>query len=77
MQPITDFHQAELNAAKAMRSFGFVDAVATTGGADGGLDVRSVRALAQVKWRGGTTGKSYSSSRSPAIPGKQLSTPTA
>ncbi len=57
MAVLTDFHQAELNAAKAMRSWGFVDAVATTGGADGGLDVRSARALAQVKWRSGKTGR--------------------
>lgn len=40
-----------------MRSWGFTDAVATTGGADGGLDVRSSRALAQVKWKGGVTGR--------------------
>lgn len=57
MQAVTDFHQAELNAAKAMRAWGFIDAVATTGGADGGLDVRSSRALAQVKWRSGKTGR--------------------
>lgn len=57
MQLVTPFHQAELDAAKAMRSWGFVDAVATTGGADGGLDVRSMRALAQVKWRIGKTGR--------------------
>lgn len=57
MQDTTDFHQAELNAAKAMRSWGFLDAVATTGGADGGIDVRSSQVLAQVKWRSGTTGR--------------------
>lgn len=53
---ITTPHQAELNAQDQMRSWGFADAVATTGGADGGLDVRSSRALAQVKWKGGVTG---------------------
>ena len=40
-----------------MREWGFTDAVATTGGADGGIDVRSSRALAQVKWRGGLAGR--------------------
>lgn len=40
-----------------MRSWGFTDAVATTGGSDGGIDVRSSRALAQVKWKGGVTGR--------------------
>ncbi|WP_426376033.1 restriction endonuclease [Rhodococcoides fascians] len=39
-----------------MRSWGFVDEVATTGRADGGIDVRSSRALAQVKWKGGAAG---------------------
>lgn len=50
-------HEAELNAQDQMRSWGFDDAVATTGGADGGIDVRSSRALAQVKWKGGVTGR--------------------
>lgn len=57
MQDTTDFHRAELNAARVMRSWGFLDAVATTGGADGGIDVRSSAALAQVKWRTGATGR--------------------
>ncbi|NDZ93342.1 restriction endonuclease [Streptomyces sp. SID6673] len=57
MQYISTPHQAELNAQDQMRSWGFIDAVATTGGADGGLDVRSSRALAQVKWKGGVTGR--------------------
>ncbi|WP_064257395.1 restriction endonuclease [Rhodococcus sp. HS-D2] len=57
MQPTTDFHQAELNAAQAMRSWGFLDAVATTGGSDGGVDVRAHDALAQVKWRTNATGR--------------------
>lgn len=43
-------HDAELNAAEHMRSMGFLDAKATTGGADGGIDVRSRHALAQVKF---------------------------
>lgn len=48
---------AELNARDLMMSWGYSDAVATTGGADGGIDVRSSRALAQVKWKGGVTGR--------------------
>lgn len=32
---ITTPHQAELNAASKMREWGFADARATTGGADG------------------------------------------
>ena len=39
-----------------MRSWGYLDAVATTGGADGGIDVRSSRALTQVKRKGGVAG---------------------
>lgn len=57
MQYITTPHQAELNAADKMKSWGFTDAVATTGGTDGGIDVRSSRALAQVKWKGGAAGR--------------------
>lgn len=57
MDYITTAHQAELNAAAKMRAMGFTDAVATTGGADGGIDVRSRQALAQVKWRGGVVGR--------------------
>ncbi|WP_109527720.1 restriction endonuclease [Nocardia aurea] len=49
--------QAEQNAARKMRELGFFDAVATTGGADGGIDVRASNAVAQVKWRGGVTGR--------------------
>ena len=57
MKFITTPHQAELNAAERMKAWGFSGAVATTGGADGGIDVRSSRALAQVKWKGGATGR--------------------
>lgn len=57
MQYISTPHQAELNAQDQMRIWGFADAVATTGGSDGGIDVRSARALAQVKWKGGVTGR--------------------
>lgn len=57
MQYITDAHTAELNAAEQVKLWGFTDAVATAGGADGGLDVCSSRALAQVKWKNGVTGR--------------------
>ncbi|WP_440717520.1 hypothetical protein [Gordonia oryzae] len=49
MDYISSFHQAELNGAAVLRDMGFADAKATTGGADGGIDVRSRRAYAQVK----------------------------
>jgi len=49
--------EAEINAAAKMRDFGFVDATALPGGPDGGIDVYSQRAYAQVKWRGGTADK--------------------
>ncbi|NHE67795.1 restriction endonuclease [Rhodococcus sp. D-46] len=52
MQYITTPHEAELNAAEVMKSWDYLDAVATTGGADGGIDVSSKRALAQFKWKG-------------------------
>ncbi|WP_411157656.1 restriction endonuclease [Nocardia puris] len=45
--------EAERNAAARMREMGFADAAVTAGGADGGVDVRASRAIAQVKWRGG------------------------
>lgn len=57
MQYITTFHEAELNAARVMVGWGFRDAVATTGGADGGIDVSSKAALAQVKWKNGAAGR--------------------
>lgn len=57
MDYITTPQRAELNAQAQMQSWGFTDAVATTGGSDGGIDVRSSRALAQVKWKGGVTGR--------------------
>lgn len=56
MNFIDNPHAAEINAERAFKNWGFNDAIATTGGADGGIDVRSSRALAQVKWKGGVTG---------------------
>ncbi|MEH3033742.1 MAG: restriction endonuclease [Aeromicrobium erythreum] len=40
---------AEVLAAQTMRMWGYLDARVTRGGADGGIDVRSARAVAQVK----------------------------
>lgn len=57
MALVTTPKQAELNAAEAMRSWGYVDAVSPMHGADGGIDVRSSQALAQVKFRGSKAGR--------------------
>ncbi|RDH76339.1 hypothetical protein DVS77_21535 [Mycolicibacterium moriokaense] len=57
MNYITTANEAELNAEKVMRSWGYLDAKATTGGSDGGIDVRSRAAIAQVKWRNGMAGR--------------------
>lgn len=48
---------AELNAAEKMRSWGYVDAASPLHSADGGIDVRSSRALAQVKFRSVKAGR--------------------
>lgn len=50
MTLIRTFRDAELNAAKHMRSIGISDAEVTGNGADGGIDVRSAVAIAQVKF---------------------------
>lgn len=57
MEYITTPAAAELNAAQQMRALGYSDAVAVPGGPDGGIDVRSSRAVAQVKWRAGQVGR--------------------
>ncbi|MDJ0105128.1 restriction endonuclease [Rhodococcus erythropolis] len=57
MQYLQTPQEAEANAALRMRELGFTDARVTTGGADGGIDVRASAALAQVKWRGGLVGR--------------------
>ena len=46
---ITTWAEAEEFAASHLRALGFEDAVTTTSGADGGVDVRATRAVAQVK----------------------------
>lgn len=50
-------HDAELAAALKMRQLGFLDAKATPIGPDAGIDVISVRAIAQVKWEVSKTGR--------------------
>jgi hypothetical protein len=54
---IREARDAELIAAEWMRYLGFADAIATPVGADGGLDVVSRRAVAQVKLEGKPTGR--------------------
>lgn len=54
---ITTPKQAELNAAEVTRSWGYVDATSPMHGADGGIDVRSSRSLAQVKFRSSKAGR--------------------
>lgn len=54
---VTTPKDAELNAAAVMRSWGYLDAVSPEHGADGGIDVRSSKALAQVKFRGVKAGR--------------------
>ncbi|WP_338077062.1 restriction endonuclease [Cellulomonas hominis] len=56
-QCVATDRQAEQMAAAAMRSMGFADAQETPVGPDGGVDVRSRRAIAQVKFRGAQTGR--------------------
>ncbi|MGW3938363.1 restriction endonuclease [Streptomyces phaeochromogenes] len=54
---IREARDAELIAAEWMRYLGFDDAVATIVGTDGGIDVVSARAVAQVKLEGKATGR--------------------
>lgn len=53
---ISDWEIAEGNAARWMRFWGYADAHVTGGGADGGLDVTSSAAIAQVKFKASMTG---------------------
>jgi hypothetical protein len=54
---ISSWQQAEHNAARWMRYWGYSDAVAKPGGADGGVDVRATGALGQVKYRAARVGR--------------------
>ncbi|MBM4570213.1 hypothetical protein GS489_31750 [Rhodococcus hoagii] len=48
--PVRDFEDSERFAAAHMRYLGFADAVQTQEGVDSGIDVESIRAVAQVKF---------------------------
>ena len=54
---IRSAYDAELNAMEQMRRLGHLDAEVSPVGPDGGIDVRSSSAIAQVKWRGGQTSR--------------------
>jgi hypothetical protein len=54
---IRSAREAEENAAEVMRAFGYLDAKVTDTGPDGGLDIVSSSALAQVKWKGAVAGR--------------------
>ncbi|NME78966.1 restriction endonuclease [Rhodococcus sp. 105337] len=54
---ITCPEDAEHFAAALMRDMGFVDAIVTGAGPDGGLDVVARRAVAQVKWMHARVGR--------------------
>lgn len=47
----SSWKEAEQSAAKWMQSNGYLDAAVTPAGADGGIDVISARAIAQVKFQ--------------------------
>ncbi|WP_249645573.1 restriction endonuclease [Nocardia sputi] len=57
MLSVPSFEAAENSAAQHMRALGFPDAKVTPRGADGGIDVTSSRAIAQVKWHISPTGR--------------------
>ncbi|WP_205862439.1 restriction endonuclease [Planosporangium thailandense] len=54
---IRSWQDAEHNAAAWMRYWGYRDAAAKPGGADGGVDIRAARALGQVKYQASHVGR--------------------
>lgn len=54
---ISSWQQAELNAARWMRHWGYSDATAHPGGPDSGIDVRATGALGQVKYQAAQVGR--------------------
>ncbi|MFD8117467.1 restriction endonuclease [Streptomyces microflavus] len=54
---ISSWQQAELNAARWMRHWGYADASARPGGPDSGIDVRATGALGQVKYQAAQVGR--------------------
>lgn len=59
LKQIASWQDAELNALDWMRALGFVDARLTKAGADGGLDIRSSKAVAQVKYEAHDVGRPH------------------
>src|SRR4051812_34396114 len=55
--PALPWQQAEERAAQLMRDWGYRDAKVTGPGSDGGVDVRSRKALAQVKHHAAPVGR--------------------
>ncbi|MFE4450901.1 restriction endonuclease [Streptomyces sp. NPDC056796] len=56
-RPVRSWQDAEHNAAAWMRHWGYTDARARPGGPDGGIDIRSARALGQVKYVAAAVGR--------------------
>ncbi|MCT9084470.1 restriction endonuclease [Streptomyces fulvoviolaceus] len=54
---ISSWQQAEHNAARWMRHWGYTDAAARPGGPDSGIDVRATGALGQVKYQAAQVGR--------------------
>ncbi|MEW1863076.1 restriction endonuclease [Streptomyces sp. NPDC088194] len=54
---ISSWQQAEHNAARWMRYWGYSGAAAKPGGADGGVDIRAIGALGQVKYKAALVGR--------------------
>ncbi|MFF1281532.1 restriction endonuclease [Streptomyces sp. NPDC058299] len=54
---ISSWRQAEHNAARWMRHWGYADATASPGGPDAGIDVRARNALGQVKYQAAQVGR--------------------
>lgn len=54
---ISSWQQAEHNAARWMRHWGYADAVARPGGPDAGIDIRARGALGQVKYQAAQVGR--------------------
>src|SRR5699024_214113 len=54
---LLDWQEAEAAAAEHMKFLGFIDAQRTSSGADGGIDVESSEAAAQVKFHASPVGR--------------------
>jgi len=56
-QSVSTWREAEEAAASHMRRMGYAGVKLTTGGADGGVDVRASGAMAQVKFEAKPVGR--------------------